>query len=80
MANGMYSIIYVQDKKGESIKPFNQVMSQINTKLLKERRDKVFAEWVEKQKGMVNISINENNLRASIDKDKYAGADEAPQG
>ncbi len=80
MANGMYSIIYVQDKKGESIKPFNQVMGQINTTLLKERRDKVFAEWVEKKKGEVSITINENNLRASIDKNKYAGAEEAPQG
>ncbi len=76
----MESIISVQETKVESIKPFNQVMGQINTTLLKERRDKVFAEWVEKKKGEVSITINENNLRASIDKNKYAGAEEAPQG
>lgn len=71
MANGLYSIVYVQDKQGETVKDYNAVRGQIYSKLEREVRNKVFEEWIETKKAESNIDINENNIRASIDKDKY---------
>ncbi len=78
--NGMWSILYVQDKRGESVKQFNTVRAQIANKLEQERRQEVFAKWVDEKKKEVDVEIFENNLRAGIDKSKYEDAPKNSQG
>jgi len=80
VANGNYSIIYVQDKRGESVKQFNTVRAQIANKLEQERRQEVFSKWVEDKKKEIDVEIYENSLRATIDKDKYEETQDNAQG
>jgi len=72
---GKYSIIYVADKKPEQRKEFLMVKQNIMDTLEKLNRSEAFKKWVEKRKTEVSIKINENNIRAGIDKDKYAPPD-----
>lgn len=70
-----YAVIYVADKQAEEIRDFNIVKQNIKDRLDRERRSKALAEWVEKQKENIDVKIYEENLRASINKAKYAAAD-----
>jgi parvulin-like peptidyl-prolyl isomerase len=72
---GKYSIIYIADKKPEQIKEFLMAKQDIMDTLEKQGHREAFEKWVENRKAEVNIKINENNIRAGIDKDKYAPPD-----
>ncbi len=80
MANGKFSLVYIVDKKAEELKDFSMVRRQINDKLEKERRHKAFSDWVDGKKKEVSVEIFENNVRATVDKDKYAAPDSVTRG
>ncbi len=70
-----HSIIYVADKKLEQTKDFLMVKSEIKETLERKMSVDGFAEWVENKKADVNIKINENHIRAGIDRAQYAQPD-----
>ncbi|MCX6826080.1 MAG: peptidyl-prolyl cis-trans isomerase [candidate division Zixibacteria bacterium] len=77
---GKFSLIYVADKKAEEIKDFLAVKPAIQENLEKERKQKAFTDWVAIKKLEVSIKIFEDNLKATIDKSKYAPADTTGRG
>jgi len=72
---GKHSIIYVAEKQPSELKDFEMVRQTISSKLEQLRRRQAFENWVEEQKEGVSIDINDNNIRASIKKAKYAEAE-----
>ena len=74
-----YSILYVLDKKAEEVQDFDAVKKQIVREMESARKRELFENWVEQKKAKVNIKIYENNLRASIDKDKYEESKGKPE-
>jgi len=73
------SIIFVEDKKPEHVKDFFAVKQSIKEKLEKLRRRMAFENWVKEKWADADIDINENNLRATIDKSKYEKPEEESQ-
>jgi peptidyl-prolyl cis-trans isomerase C len=69
--SGKYSVIYVADKKAEEMKDFLVVKQGIKDTLEKQRKGKALEDWVAQKKTEVDIKVNENNLRATINADKY---------
>jgi len=72
---GKFSLIYVADKKAPEIRDFASVKAGIKDTLDRQRKRKIFEDWVAEKKKEVSIRIYEDNLRASIDKTKFAQAD-----
>jgi parvulin-like peptidyl-prolyl isomerase len=69
--SGKYSVIYVADKKAEDMKDFLAVKQSIKDTLEKQRKRKALESWVAQKRTEVDIKINENNLRATINAAKY---------
>lgn len=72
-----HSIIYVADKEPPILQDFQIVKQSIKETLEKLRRSQSFEKWVEDQKKNTSIKIYENNIRASINKAKYADIDDS---
>lgn len=72
---GKYSIIYVAEKRPEQVKDFLMVKQNIKETLGRQRRTEGFEDWVAEKKAEVDIEIYENNIRAGINKARYAVAD-----
>ncbi len=72
---GKFSLIYVADKKAAEIRDFATVKASIKDTLDKQRKRKVYEDWVEAKKKEINIRIYEDDLRSSIDKTKFQSAD-----
>ncbi len=70
-----YSIIFVKDKKPEEVKDFLMAKAEIKEILERNMRIDNFAQWVENKKADVSIKINENNIRAGIDRAQYVQPD-----
>ncbi|MBN2225734.1 MAG: peptidylprolyl isomerase [candidate division Zixibacteria bacterium] len=77
---GKYSLIYVADKMAEEVKDFLVVKEEIRRNLEKERRQNAIADWIEQRKKEVDVEIYQDNLRATIDRNKYAPVDTASNG
>lgn len=72
-----HSIIYVADKEPPILQDFQIVKQSIKETLEKLRRSQSFEKWVQDQKENTSIKIYENNIRASINKAKYADIDDS---
>lgn len=66
-----HSLVFVADRKPEQIKDFLMVKNDIRDQLTNDRKNESFANWVQQKKEEITAKIYENNIRASIDQDKY---------
>ena len=78
--SGKYALIYVADKMAEEVKDFIAVKEEIRVKLEKERRQNAVADWIIQRKKDIDVEIFEDNLRATIDRNKYAPVDTTSNG
>ncbi len=70
-----FSLIYVADKKAAEVKDFASVQASIKDTLDRQRKRKIYEDWVAEKKKEVDIRVYEDNLRSSIDKSKFQAAD-----
>ena len=69
---GKYSVIWVADKLPEQIKDFLTVKRGILNKLTRNGLENAFASWIALEKSKTKIELMPDELRATIDKSKYA--------
>jgi len=73
--SGKYVLIYVADKMAEEVKDFLAVKEEIRRQLERERRQAAVTDWINNRKQEVGVKIYEDNLQATIDRNKYAPVD-----
>lgn len=71
-----YSLIWVLNRMEPVLQDFENVKQFIVDIVTKEKGDRLFEKWVIAQKKAVEISIEENVLKESIDRSKYVTQDE----
>ncbi len=69
---GTYSVIKVVDVKQPTILPVEQVVSQIQARVIELKRSSATLDWLKQRRAKSSIEIHVEALEKSIDKAKYA--------
>ncbi len=69
---GTYSVIKVVDVKQPTILPIDQVVSQVQARILDLKRSSATVDWLKQRRDKSSIEIFVDVLEKSIDKAKYA--------
>lgn len=74
LAQGRFSIFYIQDKIPAQQKDYLDAKRDIVTKLVAAVKDSAITAWIDKRKETTSVEIHEDVLRESIDESRYANA------
>lgn len=66
-----WSVIYVVDKRAEEIESFDATKRSISSRLARQQEEDAFSSWARKMVGLADVTIYEDIVEASIDKDRY---------
>lgn len=66
-----WSIAWIKQRLEPELRPFEQCTYEINNKLLQQKSEQIFNDWLADMKKRINIEIHEDVLKNSIDYDKY---------
>lgn len=74
-----WSIAWVKERLEPELREFDQCKYEINQKLLREKGEKIFKDWLADMKKRIAVEIHEDVLKESVDYSRYENQSDTSQ-